>query len=88
MVSRNRLTTYVDVTVRHPQAERYLYRAARHDNAANDKAAADKRHRYPPSQGVKVTPFPCEIYGQMAEMQKLFLSSFPEPPWTETDFAV
>ena len=60
-------------TLRHPQAERYLHRAARYENAANDKAAADKRYRYPASQGVKVIPFPCEIYGRLGRDAEAFL---------------
>ena len=69
----NKLTTYVDVTVRHPLADRYVHRAARFDSAANDRAATEKRSRYPASQGVKVTLFPCEDYGRLGRDAERYL---------------
>ena len=69
----SKLTTFVDVTVRHPLADRYVHRAARVDNAANDRAATEKRSRYPTSQGVKVTPFPCEVYGRLGRDAEKYL---------------
>ena len=69
----SKLTTFVDVTVRHPLADRYVHRAARVDNAANDRAATEKRSRYPTSQGVKVTPFPCEVYGHLGRDAEKYL---------------
>ena len=59
---------FVDVTVRHPIARKYLARAAREDGAAAAIAAAAKRVRYPamPDDGLlAVEPFCVETFGRL-----------------------
>ena len=59
--------TAVDFTVRHPLAARYLHKAARCTDAANDKAAQEKRQRYPTTAGIAIVPFTCEVYGRLGQ---------------------
>eukprot|EP00973_Karenia_brevis_P022938 3158983-Karenia_brevis.AAC.1 len=59
---------FVDVTVRHPLADKYFRRAAREDGAAASMAAHSKRVRYPAlaAEGLlEVDPFCVETYGRL-----------------------
>ena len=55
----------VDVTVRHPMAERYQPAASMHAGAAASAAANEKRERYPSRGGRQVTPFAVETWGRL-----------------------
>ena len=62
------LRDYVDVTVRHPLAAKYLRRAATTDGAASATAEAAKRVRYPAlaAAGLRsVVPFAVEFFGRL-----------------------
>ena len=59
---------YVDVTVRHPRAQKYRGRAARADGAAARIAEAAKRVRYPANAQaglLEVQPFAIETFGRL-----------------------
>ena len=64
----------MDVTVRHPLAERYMPRAAKYNDVANNRAAAEKRNRYPARGGIFVTPFPVEIFGRLGRDAERYLA--------------
>ena len=63
----------VDVTIRHPRAERYQPAAAMHAGAAASAAAAEKRDRYPARGGREVTPFAVETWGRLDTAAETFL---------------
>jgi len=61
---------FVDVTIRHPRAQKYLAAAARTDGAAAAEAERGKRIRYPAlaDQGLAaVRPFAVESFGRLGE---------------------
>ena len=61
---------FVDVTIRHPRALKYLARAAGEDGAAAAMAEQAKRIRYPPDAAaglLGVVPFAVESYGRLGE---------------------
>ena len=55
----------VDVTVRHPVADRYQPAAAREAGATAADAAKEKLEKYPARAGRTVTPFALETWGRM-----------------------
>ena len=61
---------YVDVTIRHPRAQKYVRRAAACDGAAASIAEEAKRTRYPAVSDaglLPVMPFAIESFGRLGE---------------------
>ena len=55
----------VDVTIRHPMADRYQPAASREAGATAAEAAKEKREKYPARGGRQVTPFALEAWGRL-----------------------
>eukprot|EP00972_Heterocapsa_arctica_P111891 16428697-Heterocapsa_arctica.AAC.1 len=64
---------FIDVTVRHPAAERYLAAAARVAGACAAKAEKDKEDTYPPRGGLRVIAFAAETWGRLGAQAENFL---------------
>ena len=70
--------TYVDVTVRHPRAAKYISQAAVTDGAAAGTAESGKRRRYPslPAAGLEAAvPFAVETFGRLGPTALKLLQS-------------
>ena len=55
----------IDVTVRHPHAERYITQASTMNGHAAAVANDDKQRRYPPRGGRRCTTFAVETFGRI-----------------------
>ena len=70
------LSLQLDVSVRHPAADRYIKQSRRTDGAAARKAEQEKQARYPSRNGIRVATFAIETFGRLGNeasetMQKL-----------------
>ena len=57
----------VDVTIRHPIADRYQPMSAHRPGATAAAAEQEKRERYPTAGGRSVTPFALETWGRLGD---------------------
>ena len=55
----------LDITVRHPRAQRYRPASERHAGACAQRAEAEKRDRYPAAGGRAVIPIVHETWGRL-----------------------